>query len=59
MTMLLRRIGFEIVEISTPGQLDIEHVRSAVLLMPDKVKIPPFIEKIIVDESEDGNLKKR
>jgi len=58
MTMLLRGTGFEIVEIFTPGQLDIEHVRSVVLLMPDKVTIPPFIERIIMDESEDGNLKR-
>jgi 2-polyprenyl-3-methyl-5-hydroxy-6-metoxy-1,4-benzoquinol methylase len=58
MTRLLRRIGFEIVDISTPGHLDIEHVRREVLLMPDKVKIPPFIEKIIMDESESGNLKR-
>jgi len=58
MTRLLERIGFEIVEISTPGRLDIEHVRSEVLLMPDKVEINPFIEMIIMDESEDGNLKR-
>ena len=57
-TKLLRRIGFRIVNISTPGQLDIEHVRSEALLMPDKVKITPFIEKIIMDESVNGNLKR-
>jgi hypothetical protein len=26
--------------------------------MPDKVEINPFIEMIIMDESEDGNLKR-
>ena len=58
LTRLLRRIGFKIVDISTPGQLDIAHVRSEMLLMPDKVKIPPYVEKIIMDESENGNLKR-
>ena len=58
MTRLLKRIGFKIVGISTPGQLDIEHVRSEVLLTPGKVRISPFIEKIIMDESGNGNLKR-
>jgi 2-polyprenyl-3-methyl-5-hydroxy-6-metoxy-1,4-benzoquinol methylase len=58
MTRLLRSVGFGIVEVSTPGQLDIAHVRSEMLLMPDKVKIPPYVEKIIMDESENGNLKR-
>jgi hypothetical protein len=57
-TRLLKRIGFKIVGISTPGQLDIEHVRSEVLLTPGKVRISPFIEKIIMDESGNGNLKR-
>jgi len=58
MTRLLKRIGFKIVGISTPGQLDIEHVRREVLLIPDKVKLNPFIEKIIMDKGENGKQKR-
>ena len=43
---------------TVPGQLDIEYVRSEVLLMPGKVKIAPFIEKIIMDESGNGKQKR-
>jgi hypothetical protein len=43
---LCKRVGFEVLELSTPGQLDVELVLRAILDDP-KIEIPPFIAYVL------------
>jgi hypothetical protein len=46
MRRLVERAGFEIVELSTPGQLDVELVQLAVAENPS-ILLPPFVETLL------------
>ncbi len=46
-TLLLNSIGFEILEITTPGELDVEIVRKT--SMKNNLKLPKFIENICIE----------
>lgn len=48
---LLARHGFKVIELSTPGQLDVEIVRHAVEDDP-AIKLPPFIDELIRHRDE-------
>jgi len=43
---LIARCGFEEIEISTPGKLDVDIIRNTTLEMPD-IKVPRFMEYVI------------
>jgi hypothetical protein len=45
-SILLEAAGFEVVELSTPGQLDLELVTQAVEQDPT-IELPPFIDYLI------------
>ncbi len=49
-SQLLNSVGFEVLEISTPGELDVEIVRKTVL--KNKLKLPKFLENICIDNYE-------
>jgi len=51
---LLGRCGFDIIELSTPGQLDLEVVRSAIR-SDDKLKAPRFISYLLNNRDEDAH----
>lgn len=51
---LLGRCGFEIIELSTPGQLDVEIVRNAIR-SNDKLKVPRFISYLLNNRGEDAH----
>ncbi len=54
-TQLLHRAGFEIIELSTPGQLDTEMVVNAARLDPALV-LPPVISEIVRHRGPDIHL---
>lgn len=47
---LMERLGMEAVELSTPGQLDVELVRST---LPDLSSLPPFLRYMFEHRGED------
>ncbi len=47
---LLERCGFRVLEISTPGKLDAELVRKAVLSGKHSKPLSPFLQKILIEE---------
>jgi hypothetical protein len=48
--ILLERMGFELIELSTPGQLDVELVRDAVQGDPS-IPLPRFVRRLISEGS--------
>jgi SAM-dependent methyltransferase len=52
MARLLDRVGYEILEISTPGRLDAELVREAILAGHCDVASQPFLRQVLIDEFE-------
>lgn len=51
---LLERCGFEIIELSTPGQLDVELVKNA-MQNNDKLKVPRFISYFLKNRDENAH----
>lgn len=49
-TLLLKKIGFKVLTIKTPGELDVDIVRKEIL--NGNAKVPKFIKNICVDEFE-------
>jgi len=49
--VLFERLGVELVELETPGELDVEIVRNDVRSSPD-LEIPPFIRTIVNGDDE-------
>lgn len=56
-SVLLRRAGFEIISIETPGQLDVEIVRRAFLSNQTNLDKAPFWRTILIDRFEDLGVK--
>jgi hypothetical protein len=52
-SFLLRRLNFEVLELSTPGQLDAELVRKKILAGDFDSSNSPFLQHILVDRWED------
>lgn len=50
--ILLKRCGLEEIEISTPGKLDVDIIRNAMVEMPD-LTVPRFIEYIIKNRNSE------
>jgi len=50
MSSLMRRCGFDVLQVSTPGRLDAEFVRTAVLEGKFDVSDDPFLKRVLVDE---------
>ncbi len=48
--ILLARFGFENINVTTPGRLDAEFVRQAVLDGKYSLKHQPFLQKVLIDE---------
>ena len=48
--VLLERAGFELLEVHTPGKLDAELVRKAVLAGQHSLDDQPFLRRILIDE---------
>lgn len=48
--VLLRRTGFTLVDVSTPGRLDAEIVREAALA--NALPLSPFLQRVLIDEWE-------
>lgn len=48
--LLLEEIGFEVLEISTPGKLDAELVRNEILAENFDASGQPFLKKVLIDE---------
>ena len=53
-TKLITNCGFEIIELSTPGQLDLEIVKNAMKTYPD-LELPRFISYLIEHRNEDAH----
>lgn len=49
---LVTTCGFEVLETSTPGRLDAEFVREAVLAGQFSLKDNPFLQRVLIDEWE-------
>ena len=56
-SVLLRRAGFEILSIETPGQLDVDIVRRAFLSNQTNLDKAPFWKKLFVNRFEDLGTK--
>ena len=52
--MLVERCGFELIELSTPGQLDLELVRHAANNDPS-IKLPPFIAYLLEKRDQEAH----
>jgi len=52
--ILLERSGFEIIELSTPGQLDIEYIKTAIE-RDETLEVPRFISYLIKKRDEDAH----
>lgn len=50
---LVERCGFEIIELSTPGQLDVDVIRNAIR-SDDKLEVPRFISYLLNNRGEDA-----
>ena len=51
---LLKKCGFEIIELSTPGQLDVEFVRNA-MQNNDKLEVPRFVSYLLNNRDENAH----
>ena len=51
LSYLLERCGFEVVEILTPGQLDVDIVRNKILSGEFDISGFPFLKNILIDQS--------
>ncbi len=54
LTRLLRESGFARVEITTPGVLDVDNVRNEVLRAQYEVSLPRFLEKILLENTDEA-----
>lgn len=52
--MLVERCGYELIELSTPGQLDLELVRHAAMNDPS-IKLPPFIKYLLEHRDQEAH----
>jgi len=52
LTSLLQTCGFELVELSTPGQLDVDIVRNKILKGEFDISGCPFLKHILIEEDE-------
>ncbi len=52
--LLVERCGFELIELSTPGQLDLELVRHAARNDPS-IKLPPFITYLLENRDQEAH----
>ena len=52
LSLLVERLGFEVLEVATPGRLDAELVREAVLDGSFDVSAQPFLKQLLVDDFE-------
>jgi 2-polyprenyl-3-methyl-5-hydroxy-6-metoxy-1,4-benzoquinol methylase len=52
LSLLVESCGFEVLEASTPGRLDAEFVRTAILEDKFDVSDNPFLKRVLVDEWE-------
>lgn len=52
LSLLLERLGFEVLEVQTPGKLDAELVRKKVLNNVITLDDQPFLKRILIDEHE-------
>jgi SAM-dependent methyltransferase len=52
MARLLERCGYEVLELATPGRLDVELVREAVLAGRASLSDQPFLQRVVIDEHE-------
>ena len=52
--LLLEKCGFEVLEVMTPGVLDADLVRNAVLEGKYSLEGQPFLKKILIDEWEEN-----
>lgn len=50
LSRLVQGVGFEILEVQTPGRLDAEFVREAALR--DELRLDPFLQRVLVEEWE-------
>lgn len=50
LSLLMERLGFDVLEVSTPGRLDAELVREAILAGQFDVSHQPFLRQVLVDE---------
>jgi 2-polyprenyl-3-methyl-5-hydroxy-6-metoxy-1,4-benzoquinol methylase len=50
LTLLVESCGFQVLEVTTPGRLDAEFVRTAVLEGQYDVSDNPFLKRVLVDE---------
>lgn len=55
--LLIRKCGFEVMEITTPGKLDAELVRKKVLSGKFKVEGHPFLEQVLIDKWEENGME--
>ncbi|MDZ4677667.1 MAG: class I SAM-dependent methyltransferase [Oligoflexia bacterium] len=54
LSLLVSRVGFEVVEVKTPGVLDCDIVASRLLdKKKESIVVDPFIKRILLDESRD------
>ncbi len=51
-SQLFARAGFEVVELTTPGQLDVDIVRNIVMENPD-IELPRLVQQLVFDVSDD------
>lgn len=54
LTLLLEKSGFEIIELSTPGQLDVELVKNAIQKNKD-IELPRFISYLLRNREENAH----
>jgi 2-polyprenyl-3-methyl-5-hydroxy-6-metoxy-1,4-benzoquinol methylase len=52
LSALVTSCGFEVLEVQTPGKLDVELVRKKVLAGEFTVKSQPFLQRVLIDEWE-------
>jgi hypothetical protein len=50
LSLLVRSCGFEVLEVSTPGRLDAEFVRTAALEGKFDLSGNPFLKRVLIDE---------
>ena len=50
LSLLLERSGFDVLEVTTPGRLDAELVRDAVLAGSLDLSREPFLRRVLIDE---------
>lgn len=52
LSLLLQACGFEVLDASTPGRLDAEFVRTAILEGQYDISSNPFLKRVLIDEWE-------